>query len=558
MLIFVFTAMMSHPNFSLDTFIVKRNFYVSSGGNNANDGGESNPWKSINHTLWNVPKTGGTEVIVKDGEYKDSFDGIFYKGPKFESNILVRAQTPYHVQWVNPKEHWVLYLSNVTNVIFHGFEIYGTEPNQAEPGHKNNYLVQVEDCKNIVLENCIVHDSFSHDILKVNDHSINTVIRGCMFYNQPSGAGGAHLIEVDVASNTTIEDCIFFNNYEASGRVNPSLGASSYIIIRSNTEQLYSSDNQMIRRNVFLNWVGATDESFIVLGGDGKWNPNNHTEVSHTIIENNLFIPGAKSEMSGLFTIKGNVEDLLIHSNTASGWIEHASYGYVIRVHREGFSLGSNNVRIFNNIFSDPSGHMRFLYSGNVGTHLTNGNLTHNLYFNDNVELTANPSSDAFGSDSDPVQLNPGLQADFSLVRTPYFNRANYTFFTGTESGFVSIEHARKELVTLFAIPLQVTEGDSILNMGKGNLLPHDDILGNTRTNGRGSIGAYEKYEIFVAPEDDSEYEKETEKAQKNFKTGLIVVIIVVVVVVVLAVVIILVVFLYLRSRRNKKREEAS
>ena len=54
-----------------------KTYYVSTGGNNSNNGSEGSPWKTINHSVSDQsPVSGGDTILVKPGKYTEA---VYFK-----------------------------------------------------------------------------------------------------------------------------------------------------------------------------------------------------------------------------------------------------------------------------------------------------------------------------------------------------------------------------------------------------------------------------------------------------------------------------------------------
>ncbi|MDR1879147.1 MAG: T9SS type A sorting domain-containing protein [Bacteroidales bacterium] len=492
----------SQSRFKSETFVATAStssYYVSPSGNdNTGDGTSSNPWATVGEAIkqsYQTDSNGGFEILVAPGDYP----ALGYITQRFKNPVLVRAQTPYRstLNKVNITSHRAGYLFQAKNIIIAGFEIVGYQDWRSLPEPevgRNAYVFQIDMSERIILENNILHDSYNNDILKLNNYSDSCEVRGNIFYNQENAGGHQH-IDVNVVYNTLIEDNIFFNNYEASGRNEPSMSSSSYIVVKSSgvadadaDGQSKASRNIVFNRNVFYNWRGLPDQSFLLLGEDGK----PFFEANDVLVENNLFISNTINRMSGAWSLKG-VSNVVFRANTLSGFMQHSwdkdnnvtdgYFGYVVRVEESNANRGNQNVTIANNIFTDPSGRMAYL-SGGGKTYLPSGSLVNNLYFNNGVTIK-DASNNAFTISMDAAQIiaDPLLEKDLSNVPFPVL------LTNGTlQGGYQSIEDARIDLVNKYGT---ISSASPAVGAAAVAQMPERDILYNFRGTSK-DVGAFE------------------------------------------------------------------
>ncbi|MDR0834806.1 MAG: glycoside hydrolase family 5 protein [Candidatus Symbiothrix sp.] len=479
--------------FVSENFSPTTTYYVAETGADAvGNGTATKPFKTIKYAIENTPVAGGHAIVVKSGTYTGG-----YITTKFESPVLVKAEVPYKAILKNSASHRAAYLDRAENIIISGFEITGNKSYPLGNGSTSAYVFQIDMCKNIVLENNILHDSYNNDILKLNNRSQSCVVRGNIFYNQNDYGGDEH-IDANVLYDAIIEDNIFFNDYAASGR-SCANKSQPFVLVKSSGLQSSgkpedASRNISIARNVFLNWWGATDQSFLLLGEDGQ----NFFEVSNVMVENNLFIHNETktaapkvNRMSGTWSIKG-VKDITFRSNTVTGFIQHSwdtknatsdGFGYALRVGHESQNLNNENITIVNNIFSDPTGNMGEISGGN-SQYLVNGKIDNNLFFNTGNAIRDNAAHGfTISLDQHAIIADPEIEKNLSGVTTPVWSAS--TNKIGGQS--TSIEEARLALVAKYATPQSATS--PLIGKADKTNLPERDITYNLRSS---DIGAYE------------------------------------------------------------------
>jgi hypothetical protein len=345
-------------------------------------------------------------------------------------------------------------------MIFYGFEFVGNKDYTGSLS-SNAYLMQIEMSDNITLENNILHDSYNNDLLKLNEHSNNCKIRNNIFYNQNASGGDEH-IDANSVYNTTIEGNIFFNDYKASGREEANR-SFSFVLFKSSssTDISTASHDAIIRNNVFLNWWGKSDQSFICMGEDGK----SFYEIRNIEISKNLFInnktrltPNSDgwqyvNRMSGVLTIK-NAQNVVIKNNIATGTMQHSwhgynsthdgFFGYFLRISKEWTNSPIiDTVKITGNSLADYNGYMGYISSGTRDM-VKNVTIDSNNYYNGGKDFLNTPVKDLavqIKYDAHATFKDPKLESDLDTVTVPYFNGG------ALHGGYSSISAARSDLI---------------------------------------------------------------------------------------------------------------
>ena len=446
-----------------------RTYYVSpAGSDRSGDGSRVWPWASLLHATETVPDE-GCEIVF--------LDGLF--GPQdirriFHRRVTIHAQHPYRACWASSSaRHRVFSAYGAANFTVSGFEMRGA------PGRRDEYLVQITlpASHDILLENNVIHDSFVNDLVKVNDGAHHVVIRSNVFYNQPRG-GDEHL-DINTVHDITIEDNIFFNDFAASGR--PVTNATHPFVLIKNSGSTPRSRNFVVRGNVFLNWQGLSDQPYLLLGEDAQ----PFHEAENVLVENNLFLGNTSNRMTAAFAIKG-AKDVLFRANTIHGVfpLGSDSWGFALRLGREGENPKNENVAFFNNIWSDPTGSMTHFSAGDPAN--TSGAvLCTNLYFNGGKPIPVDPDR-VLNRTDDPraIVADPGLPPDLSSIVPPTW-RADAGHFA---DGSRTIEEARRRLVERYGTP----RADSpVVDAADPRQMPSVDILNRPR-GPRPDLGAVE------------------------------------------------------------------
>ncbi len=452
-------------------------YYVSTVGDDAALGTETNPWASVDHALGSVQ--GGDEVLVEDGTY----EGLATLTRGFSSRVVVRARNPYRATLRNSGggvEVLRVFFEGAVNLTVSGFVMSNATATYTCPnGREPFFVVHVQDATDFTLENNIIFGNNApgrcNELLKINRGSDTAfpkdiVIRGNLFYDG-ADAGGADLIDSVRPGELTIEDNIFFG----SGQTNDS---HSFITIKRQAPSTTArSPRYIVRRNVFLNWGGKTDQAFLQFGEDGVA----EVEISDALVENNLAIGNSAAQIVGAFQFKG-AAGIHVRANTIAG--DHPSGAFGFRIGTEGQNPQVSDFRVRNNIFSDPTGTMGtriFNVYGDVDVSTIAAE--NNLYWNGGSAL---PSSGAVtpADDARRVEADPGLATDQSGIVLPRWDENAGAFPSGSTT--IREEHSR--LVERYGA---IAAASPAAGAADPSDMPADDIRGFARDS-TPDIGAYE------------------------------------------------------------------
>jgi hypothetical protein len=442
-------------------------FHVAPAGSDATgDGSAAKPWASLDHAARRIPDDGST-VLVREGTY----------GPQtiarhFDRPATFRSHPPYRARLRStPKRHRVLSLYRASNVILDGFEIEG-----APDARGGEYLVHIStaDAHHLTVRNCILHDSYDNDIVKINDRARHVAFVGNVFYNQPKG-GDEHM-DINTVTDVTVEGNLFFNDYAGSGRPNANRTHPYVLIKNSGRERV--SERFRVRRNIFLNWEGAPDQPYLLIGEDGK----PFHEATDVLVENNLFLCNTGNRIQSAFGVKGAAQ-VTFRANTVVGDSPHGSWGYAIRINREGRNVPNDRIFLHNNIWSSPGRAMTYFASGPPAD-AQNVVLRRNLYWNGGAPVRKRESILNLADDPAALLADPRLPAPTDVI-LPRWDRDRGTFRSGAKT---IEEEFRRLVLTCGALPA----GSPAIDAADPANMPEDDILGRLRT-GKPDLGAFER-----------------------------------------------------------------
>ena len=444
-------------------------------GSNSNPGTFVQPWATLDYASAQVLVLGGANctVWVKDGLYTGTND------------LHERLTTPTTFRAINPYKSvleysgTVLELSGARNMIFEGFEF-----RHSGPGASGLvvYVSRSGDlwAEDIVFRNNIFHDSYNDDLLKLHDGSRFVTVENNVFYNQ--GPTEQHM-DVNSVTDVTIQDNLFFNDFAGSGRSDPG-DTKAFIVIKDsndNTDGLEGSQRVTIRRNIFLNWQGGP-EPFIQVGNDGK----PYHEAEDVWVENNLLIGNAPAGMNAALAVSG-AKNVTFANNTVAG--DLPSKAYAFRVSIKGLNPPNQNIYVYNNIWSDPTGTMGAgptssanEFSDGDPVQTSNLILDSNLYWNGGAAIPPGDLVSPMVHDARRVVADSLLNNNQASIVLPRWNGSSFL------SGNLTI---RQEFVRLVNLYGQIPSGSAAVDQADPALAPADDILGRPRSSSP-SLGAYE------------------------------------------------------------------
>lgn len=451
-------------------------FYVATSGNDATGNGSAGqPWATISHALDSVPD--GSLVLVKPGNY---FERVNLRG-QFTQGVTVRSEVPYQAR--------LRYNATVVICFYgQGITLEGFDIAHSGPG-AGGLVIQIQDLlgsyngsnggtdpyvKNIVLRNNILHDSYNNDILKVNNGAGDILIEGNIFYNQQ---GSDEHIDVNSVTSVTIQDNVFFNDFAGSGRSNAS-DTSSYVVIKDSNgadDTNLGSLDITVRRNVFFNWQGSTGQGFVRVGEDGSA----FYEGQNILIENNLMLGNSANQIRSPFQVMGSA-NVTIRANTVAGNLPAKEFGARIFIY--GANLPNDQIRLHNNIWSDPTGTMSDTFSR--GGNTTNLSFDNNMFWNNNNAFpTSSEAIIEVVDDANRLVADPLLGSQAGLVLPPWNSGANQF-----GDGSTTIRQVFENLVNRYgALP----SNSPAIGQADPAHAPLDDVLGRPR-DASPDLGAYE------------------------------------------------------------------
>ncbi|MBW2260860.1 MAG: hypothetical protein JRG91_02720 [Deltaproteobacteria bacterium] len=473
-------------------------YYVATDGSNTTgDGSIGAPWATITFASNSgIPVSGGHTIIVRDGEY----NGATYLIRGFENPVIIRAEHLYMAKLSNldydstgnitdGSEALQVYIRGEANITIQGFVISNHDPSRscADDGSERSAdLVHFQDVTHLTFRNNIVFGNNApgtcNDMVKINRggdayYPREIHITGNVFYDHPAGSG-VDLIDSVRPGELDITGNIFFVR-------DVDIYAQSFITIKREVTEAGMPEwarpprdpRYVIARNVFLNWGGKGDQAFLQFGEDGV---SDH-EITHALVENNLFIGNSPDMIAGAMQFKG-VRDVVVRANTIVGDLPGSSYGF--RIGTEGSNPTVGEIFIRNNVFCDPEGTMGTRFINTYGdVDVSSFVLDNNLFWNAGASLPAEeppiPESDANRIVEDPL-----LETDHGALVLPAWDASSGRFVSGS----TTVRQEFERLVLLYgAIP----EASPAVGAADASHMPADDILGRTRDSSP-DVGAFE------------------------------------------------------------------
>ena len=453
-------------------------WYVAPNGDDtAGDGSAAHPWKTIGHAAERVPDEQPT-ILLRDGLYV----GGQSVTRAFTKTCIIRAENPYRAR-LSPAAGQVRALScyGAANITFQGLEICGSGNGKGE------YLVHV--CKpaahDLLFEDCIIHDGYGNDMIKINDGAHLITFRRSVFFNPTDHEGDQHF-DINTVTDITVEDSILFDDYAGSQRT-PVHKGQSFIVIKNSGSTPDVTCRIAVRRCVFLNFDGRPDQAFLLLGEDGK----PFFEAQKATIENNLFIHNSAVRNWGTLLFKGGLRDITVRANTVVG---HPAVKYSGAFAAVCLNIEKNppmsDIRFYNNIWCDASGLMPRLTISGAKTFAAGSQqiLQNNLYWNGGKPIPAE-ATDTLVAERDSRKILadprlPVLDAEKDMV-LPRWDAAQGQFISGQKT----IAGEFERLVLRYAVP---AAGSPALGAADRANMPGDDILGKPRGESP-DIGCYQQ-----------------------------------------------------------------
>ena len=281
-------------------------YYIAPDGSNATgDGSYGNPWYYLWYAADQIPDDGST-IILKDGVYpiRQSCSRAFTQ------MVTIRSETPYGARVIANSSTRAFSSYGGANFKIQGVEFMGTADGL-------EYVVHISSgANNIIFENCIIHDSYNNDIIKINDNAHHITFRNCILFNQDGG--GDDIFDINTVEDITVENCILLSDRAGSGRTvdGSNLPHSFFTIKNSGNSNPNKTKRITVRGNVFTNWEADNDQCYVQFGEDGK----PFYEAQDCVVENNLFLFNDTGwPMVGAIMLKGGLKNITVRANTAVG-----------------------------------------------------------------------------------------------------------------------------------------------------------------------------------------------------------------------------------------------
>ncbi len=462
-------------------------YYISPEGNDSSGNGSySKPWKTLTQAVRDVPDD-GSSIIAKDGLYV----GGYSFSRHFEKPCLIVAEHPYQARFSSPKtSNRLFYLTDVSNITFRGLDCFGSGSSETD------YLIQIstKNAHHIRFENCLLRDSYKNDLIKINARASFIVFSGCAIFN-PMQNGGDEIFDINMVTDIVIEDSLLFNDYPGSGREDAN-ASHSLIVIKNSGSTPDVQRCVVLRRNIFFNWAGRTDQAFVLLGEDGQ----PFYEAQDVLIENNLFLYNSSYPFWGALLFKGGMRNVVVRANTITGHpttaADRGGAGFfLVNCYTFEKSPLQSEMVFANNLCCDNTGKMpRFAIALGKRFAADGVRLNNNVYWNGGKPIPSRQGSKNRPEENDavaPINDARAVLADPRLPDVPLESLApGWDPETGRfRSGGKTIREEFERLVETYAVP---GSGSSAIDGADPSEMPKDDILGKPRNFETPDIGCYE------------------------------------------------------------------
>jgi len=410
--------------FLIPTFALDANWYVSPEGDDANDGSELNPWRSIQYAVYKA--TAGDTIKVMDDD-DEATDDYVENIDVYKSLTIER----YNDNGANPQVKTsrvgesVFYVA-ADNVIIDGLDIYGSNGfgvslNEVsnciiknsrcgwDVDHKNSYGIGLSSSSNNTLSDNVCSSNDSSGI-RLSSSSNNTLSDNICSSNNSYGIGlsssSNNTLSGNTCSSNNSSDIWVYSGIGLSSSSNNTLSGntcssnnSSGIIL------LYSSSNNTLSDNV----CSSNNSSGILLdsssnntlsgntcqnniSGIGLSSSSNNTLSDNICSSNNFYsialvYSSSNNTLSGNTCSSNNTSGIELNSssnNTLSGNTCSSNNFYGIRLYSS-----SNNNTLSGNTCSSNNSSGILLYSSSDNTIYLNNfsSNTTNVSFYDSTNI---------------------------------------------------------------------------------------------------------------------------------------------------------------------------
>lgn len=451
--------------------LAQEKYYISPVGSDNGSGNTNSPWATVTHALTQVGD--GATIEVAPGDYRERIE----LSGDFPLGVTVRASVPYTARF--RQRGTVLRGLDANGITLEGLDLAQDGRGSSGP------LVHLRDMRSepggsdglrrITLRDCLIHDAYGSDLVRVERGVRLVAIEGCMLYNPGPRAAS---IAVDSAREVRVDDNIFFHDYAASGRP-LRLDASAHVMVRDRNgarDGIEGSEMVVVRRNLFLNWQGAPGGGYVVIGEAGLA----YHQARTVLVENNLLLGNSPHPMLAPFVARATSE-LTIRHNTVNG--DLPATAHLLHASSPG-SPANVDLRVGNNAWSDPTGTMSVVGAGPTAETLSI-TVDTNLYWNAGASIPSdNGAALSWADEANPVVADPALGNPASLL-PPAWSCASGGFDGGS---LASIRAVFEQLVSSYGTP---DVNSPLAGAANPLLASTEDILGNPRASAP-SLGARE------------------------------------------------------------------
>ncbi|MFH1762299.1 MAG: hypothetical protein ABIA63_14470 [bacterium] len=389
----------------------------------------------IQVSIFMRPLTSGDTLIIKPGTYTETAG---WRVP--EGVTIIGESGPDVTRIVNIAQSNDGFVLN-SNCTLKGLNLTN------KLGREN--LVRIHDVKNVLVQDCIIHDAGPDgDCIKVTT-SGEIHIDHCIIYNPGLRSSGYN------------QECVDFFTVKKSSITNSWLFDRSTSTAHVLCYPKAGSGDILYEGNIFGPMYGNGTQF-----GGSNWGSNPEIQVPYScenqIMRNNIFL-----DIKGTVVTIFEPKNCYFNNNIVYNCGVVFDYGTSMATADE-----ARNGWIYNNIFYNDRGNMKYIYAWRPTDPVYDFTMDYNLYYNNGTSVAYGyQTKGSHGFEADPQLVNPRLP------------------FTAL------IKHQNiEEIKSWFKLKQESPAVDKGIAAISGAVLfdPGKDFLNNARTDGKIDLGPHE------------------------------------------------------------------